>query len=402
MRKVYIVSAKRTPVGSFMGSLAGIAPGKLGAIAIKAALEGHNVPLEELYEVTFGNVLMAGHAQGIARQASVHAGIPHSVPAYGVNMICGSGLKSVMNAYVDIVSGQAEMVVAGGVESMSQAGFVLPASVRAGFKMGDLKMKDHMVVDGLTDAFNNYHMGITAENIADRFKITRQEQDEFAFASQQKAIKAVDSGRFDDEIVAVDIQVKKETVKFAKDEYPNRSTSVEKLGGLRPAFKPEGGTVTAGNASGLNDGAAAFLVVSEDAVKKYNLKPLAEIVGIGQGGCDPSTMGLGPAPATLSALKHANLKIEDINLFEYNEAFAAQALGAIRLIAEHTGYAADKILAKSNPNGGAIAIGHPIGASGARIATTLVHEMGKQGVQYGLASLCIGGGMGVAMILKKA
>lgn len=401
MKKVFIVSAKRTAVGSFMGSLAGITPGKLGACVVKAALEGHKIALEDIYEVVLGNVLMAGHAQGIARQASIHAGVPSSVPAYGVNMICGSGMKTLINAYADIASGMAELVVAGGVESMSQAGFVLPASVRSGFKMGDLKMKDHMVTDGLTDAFRSYHMGITAENIATKFNISRQEQDAFAYASQQKALKAVDSGRFKDEIVPVEIQIKKETLAFATDEYPNRATTLEKLASLKPAFKPEGGSVTAGNASGLNDGAAAFLVASEDALKKYGLTPLVEIIGTGQGGCDPSVMGLGPAPATQNALKHAGISIKDISLFEYNEAFAAQAIGVIRLIAQECSIKEQDIMEKCNVNGGAIAIGHPIGASGARITVSLVHEMLKTGASYGLASLCIGGGMGTALILKK-
>lgn len=401
MKKVFIAAAKRTAVGSFMGSLANIAPGKLGAVAIKAVLEGQKIPLDQIYEVVFGNVLMAGHAQGIARQSSIYAGVPNCVPAYGVNMICGSGMKSLINAYTSVAAGMADLVVAGGVESMSQAGFVLPASVRSGFKMGDLKMKDHMVTDGLTDAFQGYHMGITAENIAAKFNISRKEQDEFAYGSQQKAIKAVDSGRFKDEIVPVEITVKKETVQFATDEFPNRSTNLEKLASLKPAFKPEGGTVTAGNASGLNDGAAAFLVVSEDALKKYNLKALVEIVGVGQGGCDPATMGLGPAPATVAALKHSGIKISDIGLFEYNEAFAAQAIGAVRLVAQECGVKPEVIFEKCNVNGGAIAIGHPIGASGARITVSLIYEMLKQNTQYGLASLCIGGGMGTAVILKK-
>ncbi len=400
MSKVFIIDAKRTPVGSFNGALAPVSPGELGAIAIKAVLNGKNIPLDKIDEVVMGNVLMAGQKQGIARQAAIKAGIPETVPAYGLNMICGSGMKSIMSAFTSIKSGMCNLVVAGGTESMSNAPFVMPSGVRKGHKMGDMAVKDHMVLDALTDAFNDIHMGITAENIADKFNISREEQDKFAFASQQKAIAAVDSGRFKDEICPVEISTRKGVEVIDTDEYPNRKTTLEVLSGLRPAFKKDG-SVTAGNASGLNDGAVAFLIASEEAVKEYNLKPLAEIVGVGQGGCDPTVMGLGPVPAVKNALKHAGLTLKDMEVIELNEAFAAQSLGVVHMLSEDCGMSKDEILERCNLNGGAIAIGHPVGASGARVSTTLLYEMLKRNATYGLASLCIGGGMGTAVIFKK-
>ncbi len=400
MSKVYLVTAKRTPIGSFLGSLKGIQPGDLGAIVIKNVIEETGINPADLDEVVMGNVLHAGHKQGIGRQAAVKGGVPVEVPAYSINMICGSGLKSVNLAYSQIKAGEANLILAGGVESMSNAGFVLPASVRSGFKMGDLKLKDHMVTDGLTDAFNDYHMGITAENIAAKYGITREEQDAFGYASQVKAIAAVDAGRFDDEIVPVEVKVKKDTVLFARDEYPNRKTTPEILAKLKPAFIKDG-TVTAGNASGLNDSASVALLASEEAVAKYNLKPMAEIVAVGQGGVDPSIMGMGPVPAIKNVLTKAGLKLTDIDLFELNEAFAAQSLGVIAQLCEDHGVTKEWILERANVNGGAIALGHPIGASGNRILTTLVHEMKKREVTYGLATLCIGGGMGASIIIKR-
>ncbi len=400
MSKVYIVDAKRTPVGSFNGALASVSPGDLGTTAIKAILKDKKIPLENIEEVVLGNVLMAGQKQGIARQASVNAGIPKSVPAYGLNMICGSGMKSLMSAFTTIKAGLADMIIAGGTESMSNAPFLIPANVRAGHKMGDISAKDHLVLDALTDGFGGYHMGITAENIAAKFNISREEQDKFAFGSQQKAIAAVDSGRFKDEIVSVEVKTRKGVEVVDTDEYPNRKTTLEVLAGLRPAFNKEG-SVTAGNASGINDGAAAFLVVSEEGLKKYNLTPIMEIVAIGQAGCDPETMGLGPAPAITKALAQANLKLQDMELLELNEAFAAQALGVVHLLSESSGMSKEDIISRCNVNGGAIAIGHPVGASGARITVTLIYEMIKRNANYGLASLCIGGGMGTAIILKK-
>jgi acetyl-CoA C-acetyltransferase len=315
-------------------------------------------------------------------------------------MVCGSGLKAVMNAYNDILAGDADLVLAGGTEVMSNAGFVMSGALRNGVKMGNITAVDHMVNDGLTDAFEGYHMGITAENVAEKFNISRTEQDQFAIASQTKAIAAVDSDKFANEIVPVEIVTKKETIVFNKDEYPNRATNLEKLGMLKPAFKKEG-TVTAGNASGINDGASFVLLASEEKVKALGLKPLAEIVATGQGGVDPAVMGLGPVPAIKNALQKANMKLSDMDLLELNEAFAAQSLGVIHeLIGEH-GVTKEWIEERTNINGGAIALGHPIGASGNRILVTLVHELINENKTYGLASLCIGGGMGTAVIVKK-
>lgn len=398
--KVYIVSAKRSAVGSFLGTLSSIEPGRLGAAVIKGTLNTDVIPASDIDEVVLGNVLMAGHGQGIARQASIYGDIPDSVPAYGINMICGSGMKSIMTAFSEIRAGMAHLVVAGGTENMSQSPFLLPHAARQGIKMGEINMKDHMVFDALTDAFNGYHMGVTAENIAEKLNITREEQDKFAFESQEKAVKAIDSGRFKTEIVPVDVRIKKEIISFDTDEYPNRTTSLEKLAGLRPAFKP-GGTVTAGNSSGLNDGAAVLLVASEHAVEKYGLKPLVEIISVGQGGCDPAYMGFGPVSASTKALSSVNLKLQDMGLIELNEAFAAQALGVIKKLAAEYKETQESILERCNVNGGAIALGHPVGASGARITVTLVHEMVKRGTPYGLASLCIGGGMGTALVVKN-
>ncbi|MGL4677377.1 MAG: acetyl-CoA C-acetyltransferase [Brevinema sp.] len=400
MSRVFIIDAKRTPVGSFNGVLSSVAPGDLGAVAIKAILQNKNFPLETIDEVIMGNVLMAGQKQGIARQSSIKAHIPNSVPAYGVNMICGSGMKTLMIAYSAIKAGINNLTIAGGTESMSNAPFLIPASTRKGFKMGDMNITDHMVSDALTDAFKYIHMGITAENIAHKFQISREEQDQFAYHSQQKAITAIDSGRFLEEICPVEISSKKGVTLVDTDEYPNRKTTLDILSGLRPAFSKEG-SVTAGNASGINDGAAAFLLASEEAVNQYKLNPIAEIIGIGQGGCDPETMGLGPAPAIKHVLKSTGMNLQDIELYELNEAFAAQALGVIRMLSDESDMSKEEILSRCNVNGGAIAIGHPVGASGTRISVTLLHEMIKRNVEYGLASLCIGGGMGTAVIFKK-
>lgn len=347
-----------------------------------------------------GNVLSAGQYQGVGRQTSVKAGIPYEVPGYAVNIICGSGLKSVILTYANIKAGVADLVLAGGTESMSGAGFVLPGQIRAGHKMADLTMKDHMICDALTDAFHKIHMGITAENVAEKYGITREEQDQFALSSQQKAIAAVDSGRFKDEIVPVTIKNKKGDIVVDTDEYPNRKTNLEKLAGLKPAFKKDG-SVTAGNASGLNDGASIVLMASEEAVKEHNLTPLVEVVGVGTGGVDPLIMGMGPVPAIRKALKHANLSLKDIDLIELNEAFAAQSLGVIKELCSEHGLTKEWFDERTNVNGGAIALGHPVGASGNRILVTLIHEMKKRGSEYGLASLCIGGGMGTTVIVKN-
>lgn len=400
MSKVYIVAAKRTAIGKFLGTLTPVKAADLAAGVIKNIISETGVDATKLDEVIVGNILSAGQGQGVARQASIKAGLPQEVPAYGINMICGSGMKTINTAYANIKSGEANLIIAGGTESMSQAGFVMPGAVRGGHKMMDLKAVDHMVFDGLTDAFEGYHMGITAENIAAKYELTREEQDAFAFASQQKAMTAQDNGNFKNEIVPVEIKTRKETITFDADEFINRRTNEEKLGGLRPAFKKDG-TVTAGNASGINDGAAFVLVASEEAVKEHNLTPLAEIVATGQGGVDPAIMGMGPVPAIATALKKADMKLEQMEVLELNEAFAAQSLGVVKQLIEDHNVDADFFKERCNVNGGAIALGHPIGASGTRITVSLIHEMKRANKQFGLASLCIGGGMGTALILKN-
>lgn len=400
MSKVFIVSAKRTAIGSFLGSLSTIHPSEFGSVVVKNILDETKVPADKIDEVVVGNILPAGLGQGVGRQVSIKAGIPAEVPAYGINMVCGSGMKTLMTAYANIKAGLHNMVIVGGVEAMSKAPYIVPQKVRNGIKMGGYQVTDHMIADALTDAFNNVHMGITAENIVERFGFTREQQDEFAFDSQQKAIKAVDAGKFKDEIVPIHVKLRREEFDFDTDEYPNRRTNVEKLAKLRPAFKKDG-SVTAGNSSGINDGASFMLVVSEDALKKYNLTPLMEVVGVGQGGVEPLVMGLGPVPAIRNVLEYTNMKLEEMELLELNEAFAAQSLGVIQMLSEEHGVSKEDIMAKCNVNGGAIALGHPVGASGNRIIVTLIHEMIKRGNKYGLASLCIGGGMGTAVILKN-
>lgn len=400
MSKVYIVSAKRTAIGRFLGTISNISAADLGATVIKNILEETRVDPSKVDEVIVGNVLNAGQRQGVARQAAIKGGIPNEVPAYGINMICGSGMKAVLNGTVAIKAGAENLVLAGGTESMSGAGYVMSATVRDGHKMGDMTVLDHMVCDGLTDAFNNYHMGITAENIAAKYDITRQEQDEFALDSQKKAIAAIDGGKFKEEIVPVECRIKRETVQFDTDEFPNRTSNADKLAGLKPAFAKEG-TVTAGNASGINDGASFVMLASEEAVKEYGLHPLCEIVAIGQGGVDPSIMGMGPVPAIKHALENAGLKLSDMDIIELNEAFAAQSLGVIKQLCEDHHVTKEWFMEHANPRGGAIALGHPIGASGNRIIVSLVHELIQENKTYGLASLCIGGGMGTAVILKR-
>lgn len=400
MEKIYIVAAKRTPIGSFLGSLNKISPSHLAGEVIKNILEETKVDPNNLDEVIIGNVLSAGHAQGVGRQSAIRGGVPYSVPAYSLNIICGSGMKAVMSAYQIIKSGEASLILAGGTESMSQAPHLLNHNIRTGIKMGDSLAKDHMILDALTDAFHGVHMGITAENIAEKHNISREEQDQFSIESQQKAITAIDSGRFKDEIVPIEVKDRKETIVVDTDEYPNRKTSLEKLSQLRPAFKKDG-SVTAGNASGINDGAAILLIASESAVKKYNLTPLVEIVGVGQGGVDPLVMGLGPVPAIKNVLDKTGMKLKDMDILELNEAFAVQSLGVMKELCEMYSIDPAWFNDKTNVNGGAIALGHPVGASGARILTTLVHEMKKRKSEYGLASLCIGGGMGTAIIVKN-
>jgi acetyl-CoA C-acetyltransferase len=390
MSDIVIVSAARTPVGSFNGALAGLPASALGTIAIKAALERAGVQPGEVDEVILGHVLQAAAGQGPARQASVNAGIPYETPAWSLNQICGSGLRAVAVGMQQIRDG-ASIVVAGGQESMSQAPHA--AHLRNGTKMGTLEFVDTMIKDGLWDAFNGYHMGTTAENVATQGQITREDQDRFAVLSQNRAEAAQKAGRFDAEIVPVTIKGRKGDTIVDKDEYIRHGATYESVAGLRPAFSKEG-TVTAANASGLNDGAAAMVLMTEAEAAKRGLKPLARIASWATAGVDPAVMGTGPIPATRLALKKAGWTVADLDLIEANEAFAAQALCVTRTL----GFDPEKV----NVNGGAIAIGHPIGASGARILTTLLYEMNRADAKKGLATLCIGGGMGVAMAVERA
>ena len=393
MTDVVIVSAARTAVGKFGGSLSKIAAPELGAAVIRAVLERGGVKPEQVSEVIMGQVLTAGSGQNPARQASLKAGLPTAVPALTVNMVCGSGLEAVMLAANAIIAGDADIVIAGGQENMSAAPHVLPGS-RDGFRMGDAKLVDTMIVDGLWDVYNQYHMGITAENVAKEYGITRDAQDAFAALSQNKAEAAQKAGRFDAEIVPVAIpQRKGEPLPFATDEFVRHGVTAESLAGLKPAFAKDG-TVTAANASGLNDGAAAVLVMSAKKADALGLKPLARIKAYANAGVDPSVMGMGPVPASRRCLERAGWTVGDLDLMEINEAFAAQALA----VHQQMGWDTSKV----NVNGGAIAIGHPIGASGCRILVTLLHEMQKRDAKRGLASLFIGGGMGVALAVERA
>ncbi|BAK97488.1 acetyl-CoA acetyltransferase [Oscillibacter valericigenes Sjm18-20] len=417
MKELYVVNCCRTAIGSFGGSLKNTPAAEMGAIVVKEALNRAGVKPEQVDEVMFGCILTAGLGQNVARQVSIKAGIPYSVPAYTVGMVCGSGMKSVIEGARSILAGDADVIVCGGTENMSAAPYSAP-DARWGARMGDKKMVDTMIKDGLWDAFNNYHMGTTAENIADVWGITRQEMDEFAASSQQKCEAAQNSGRFDDEIVPVPVKVKKQIVEFKKDEFPRAGTTVEGISKLKGAFpvgpespnpqvvhtfEPTGfkdaadkGTprVTAASASGINDGAAAIVLASGEAVKKYGLKPMAKLVSWGQGAVDPKIMGVGPVPASKQAMAKANLSINDMDLVEANEAFAAQSIAVARELKFD--------MSKVNVNGGALSLGHPVGCSGARIIVTLLHEMQKRpDAKKGLATLCIGGGQGVATIYEK-
>ena len=417
MKDLYVVNCCRTAIGSFGGSLKNTPAAEMGAVVVKEALKRANIAPENVDEVMFGCILTAAQGQNVARQVAIKAGIPYSVPAYTVGMVCGSGMKSMIEGARSILAGDSDVVVCGGTENMSAAPFA-SLDARWGARMGDKKLVDTMIKDGLWDAYNNYHMGTTAENINDIWGITREEQDAFAAASQQKTEAAQKAGRFDDEIVPVMVKVKKEMVPFAKDEYPKAGVTKEGIAKLRGAFpvSPESPNpqvvntfeptgiqeaadkgqprVTAANASGINDGAAAIVLASGEAVEKYGLKPMAKLIGWGQGGVDPKIMGVGPVPASRQALKKAGLTIDDIDLVEANEAFAAQSIAVAREL--HFD------MSKVNVNGGAIALGHPVGASGARIIVTLLHEMQKRPeAKRGLATLCIGGGMGVATIYEK-
>lgn len=393
MSKVVIAGACRTAIGSFGGSLSNIPATELGSIVIKEAINRAGIKATDVDEVIMGCVIQAGLGQNVSRQASVKAGIPVETPAWTLNVVCGSGLNAVNQAAYMISSGQADVVVAGGTENMSLAPYALEKA-RFGYRMNNGRIVDTMVNDALTDAFNQYHMMITAENICDDYKLTREELDEFAVKSQAKAVKAIADGKFKDEIVPVEVKVKKETVLFDTDEGPRDGMTMEKLAKLRCASGKEGGMITAGNASSINDGAAAMVVMSEEKAKELGVKPLVTFVSGALGGVDPRIMGIGPVPATKKALAKAGLSLSDIELIEANEAFAAQSVA----VAKDLGFNSDIL----NVNGGAIALGHPVGASGARILTTLIYEMQKRDVKKGLATLCIGGGMGCATIVEKA
>ena len=393
MREVVIASAARTALGSFGGSLKDVPATELGAIVIKEAIKRAGIKGEQVEEVVMGNVIQAGLGQNPARQATLKAGLPNEVPAMTINKVCGSGLRCVALAAQMIKAGDADIVVAGGMENMSAAPYVLDKA-RWGQRMGDGKLVDAMIKDGLWDAFNNYHMGVTAENIAKEWNLSREEQDAFAAASQQKAEAAIKAGKFKDEIVPVVIpQRKGEPKVFDTDEFPRFGTTTETLAKLRPAFIKDG-TVTAGNASGINDGAAAFVVMSAEKAEELGIKPMAKIVSYGSKGLDPAIMGYGPFHATKKALEIAGLTVDDLDLIEANEAFAAQSLAVAKDLKFD--------MSKVNVNGGAIALGHPVGASGARIRTTLLYEMEKRDAKKGLATLCIGGGMGTALIVERA
>jgi acetyl-CoA C-acetyltransferase len=392
MGEIVIASACRTAIGSFGGSLKGVPAADLGAVVVKEAVKRAGIKPEQVDEVIFGNVLQAGLGQNVARQVTLKAGLPIETTAMTINIVCGSGLKSVALAANQIKSGESEIVVCGGTENMSAAPYAVPSG-RWGARMNNTKMVDVMVNDGLWDAFNQYHMGITAENVAEQYGLTRELQDEFAVASQTKAVAAIEGGKFKDEIVPVVIPNKKGDIIFDTDEYPKKGTTLEKISKLKPAFKKDG-TVTAANASGINDSAAAFVVMSKEKADELGIKPLATIVSYATGGVDPSVMGIGPVPAVRKAMAKANLTIDDIDLIEANEAFAAQSLAVARDL--------NFDMSKVNVNGGAIALGHPIGASGARILVTLLYELQKrEDASTGLATLCIGGGQGQALIVRK-
>ncbi|HEX8534614.1 MAG TPA: acetyl-CoA C-acetyltransferase [Allosphingosinicella sp.] len=390
MTDVVITAAKRTAVGSFLGSFAATPAHELGRVAIEAALAQSGVAPEDVSEVILGQVLTAGQGQNPARQASMAAGIPKEVPAWGLNQVCGSGLRAVAVAAQSIIAGDARVVVAGGQESMSLSAHA--QNLRGGTKMGNLELVDTMIKDGLMDAFNGYHMGITAENLAEQYQITRADQDEFAAASQNKAERARREGRFADEIAPVTVKSRKGETIVDKDEFIREGVEVSALAGLRPAFKKDG-SVTAGNASGINDGAAALVLMSAEEAERRGATVLGRIAGFASAGVDPSIMGIGPVPASRRALEKAGWSIGDLDLIEANEAFASQALA----VGKELGWDPEKV----NVNGGAIAVGHPIGASGARVLTTLIYEMNRRGVSKGLATLCIGGGMGIALCVER-
>ncbi len=401
MSDVYIVGAKRSAIGRYGGFFRDLPAPRLAAPVIAAALRHACVDPSAVDETIVGTILTAGQRMGPARQAAVYAGIPESVPAYAINMLCGSGMKSVMVGADRIRLGTADIVAAAGMENMSRAPYLLPARVRSGSALGSMELRDHILEDGLTDVFNDYHMGVTAENIARKHAITREQQDAFAHHSQRKSAAAVRAGRFGDEICVVEVPGRMGSVAVTADEHPRPETTMEQLSALKPAFMKEDGTVTAGNASGINDGASAVILASGVAVERLGLKPIARVVAYDQAGVDPAFMGLGPVPAIRRVLERSGLQLSQIDLIELNEAFAAQSLGVVRELAHAHDLTEAQILSRTNVNGGAIALGHPVGASGNRIIVTLLYEMVRRDAKRGLASLCIGGGMGTAVIVER-
>lgn len=398
MSKVYIVGAKRTAIGTFGGALKDTPAARLGAVAIRAALEEAKLDPQTVEEVVVGNVLQADQGMGPGRQASIYAGVPADVPAYTINILCGSGMKAMMLAADGIRMGRSSIAVGAGMENMSRAPFLLPSAARFGAKFGNMEMRDSLIYDGLTDVFNEYHMGVTAENIAKKHRISRERQDEFALASQERYASA--AAKLAEEIVPVEVKQRRDVIEFATDEHPRADSTLEKLAKLRAAFDPQG-TVTAGNSSGMNDGAAAIVLASEEAVKQHKLTPIAELVEYSQAAVDPDVMGLGPVPAVRKLLAATGRTLSQMQLIELNEAFAAQSLGVITEWAAEHDLSVDQILERTNVNGGAIALGHPIGASGARIVTTLLYELARREQTTGLATLCIGGGMGLACLIER-
>ena len=396
---IYLVDAKRTALGTLGGSLSKVQVGELGAHVVKHMVEKHQIKDEDIDEVITGNVLPATAGQGIGRQVVIKAGLDESIPGYSLNMVCGSGIKTVYSAYTKIKAEEADLIIAGGAENMSLSPYA-SNQMRSGLRLGDSKLIDTLVYDALTDAYSGVHMGVTAENIAREYNITREEQDKFALESQQKAKKAIEGNYYQEEIIPITVKERRKEVVFDTDEHPNFGTDFEKLGKLRAVFQKDG-TVTAGNASGINDGAAYAILANDKMVEKYGFKPMAKVIGFSQVGIDPQVMGLGPAYAIDKLLKKVDMKIEDIDIFELNEAFAAQSIGVFKELVNLTGTDMESLTAKTNLWGGAIALGHPVGASGTRILTTLAHQLKVYDKKYGIASLCIGGGMGIAILIEN-
>ena len=399
-KRIYIVDAKRTAIGKFGGALKNIGCGELGSLVVKDILERNKICSSNIEEVIIGNVLSAGQGQGSARQVQLLAGIPIETCAYAVNMVCGSSMKAVMNGVEAILSEDVEVVIAGGVENMSQSPYLFSSDIRRGCRMGNMTALDSMIYDSLTDAFTGEHMGITAEHLVEHYQITREEQDSYAFDSHQKAIRAIEQKEFDEEIVPILISEKKEKLLFVEDEHPNRETTLEKLKELKPAFQ-KNGTVTAGNSSGINDGAAMLLLAGETYIRKQKIQPLAEIVAYAQKGTEPQYMGMGPFYAIKALMKKTKMTYEQIGIFEIHEAFAAQSLSVLKELAKYFNVTEQEIQKKTNLRGGGIALGHPLGATGARILVTLIYIMKQKKIEYGIASLCIGGGMGIAILIRS-